>query len=80
MFSFYSYYLSSLAPCIDNIKDKNNKVKIKDKDTDTDNSDNIHVNCTDRRKAWLANYDKESSFVFQLWKNHKAVNPENYYK
>lgn len=28
----------------------------------------------------LANYDKESSFVFQLWKNHKAVNPENYYK
>jgi DNA topoisomerase-2 len=38
-------------------KDKNNKVKIKD--TDTDVSDIVHVNCTDKRKAWLANYDKD---------------------
>lgn len=41
-------------------KDKNNKVKNKDKDTDSDVSDIVHVKCTDQRKVWLANYNKDS--------------------
>lgn len=40
-------------------KDKNNKVKNKDKDTDSDVSDIVHVKCTDQRKVWLANYNKD---------------------
>lgn len=48
----------SILLAFDKDKNQNNKVKIKD--TDTDISDIVQVKCTDQRKAWLANYDKDS--------------------
>lgn len=47
----------SILLAFDKDKNQNNKVKIKD--TNSDVSDVVHVKCTDQRKAWLANYDKD---------------------